>query len=220
MVKSSSSGVLDTSIPLPNNTTITTTTTTKNNHHHQQPKVESMRKRPYKGVRMRSWGSWVSEIRAPHQKTRIWLGSYSTPEAAARAYDAALLCLKGSSAALNFPTSLPCHPPNTIMSPKSIQRVAAAAAANAVAPATSALSPVTTPSPSSPSSPSDTATEDSPSTTTSSNGCMANTMEDDESWIDFGLFQSPKFMDQMISPSISSWEELDEEGDLKLWSFC
>ena len=164
---------------------------------------------------MRSWGSWVSEIRSPYQKTRIWLGSYSTPEAAARAYDAALLCLKGSSAALNFPTSLPYHPPNTVMSPKSIQR-AAAAAAHAVTPTTSTLSPATTPSPSSPSD----ATEDSPSTTTtSSNSCMANTIED-ESWIDFGAFQSPKLMDQTISPLISSWEELDEEGDFKLWSFC
>uniref|UniRef100_A0A803NL59 AP2/ERF domain-containing protein n=1 Tax=Cannabis sativa TaxID=3483 RepID=A0A803NL59_CANSA len=93
-------------------------------------------KKKYKGVRMRTWGSWVSEIRAPNQKTRIWLGSYSTAEAAARAYDAALLCLKGSSANLNFPLSsstISSHhhtmfPNDVLLSPKSIQRVAAAAA--------------------------------------------------------------------------------------------
>ncbi|XP_010926413.1 ethylene-responsive transcription factor ERF039-like [Elaeis guineensis] len=225
MVKSSSSSssrVLHTPnspIPLPKKPTTTT---------NLQPKVEGIRKRPYKGVRMRSWGSWVSEIRSPYQKTRIWLGSYSTPEAAARAYDAALLCLKGSSAALNFPTSLPYHPPDhttTIMSPKSIQRVAAAAA-NAATPTTSTPCPAISPSPfppspsSSPSSPSDT-TEDSPSstTTTTRRSCMVSAMEED-SWIDFGALQLPIFVDQLINPSISPWEELDEEVDFKLWSFC
>ncbi|CAL1362159.1 unnamed protein product [Linum trigynum] len=100
-------------------------------------KTTSAAKKKFKGVRMRTWGSWVSEIRAPNQKTRIWLGSYSTAEAAARAYDAALLCLKGSASAapnLNFPISSYSHhhrntSTNPPMSPKSIQRVAAAAAA-------------------------------------------------------------------------------------------
>lgn len=77
------------------------------------PAQPSSPERRYKGVRLRKWGRWVSEIRMPNSRERIWLGSYESAEKAARAFDAAAVCLRGSRGAgsLNFPESPSRRPP-------------------------------------------------------------------------------------------------------------
>ncbi|XP_061988153.1 ethylene-responsive transcription factor ERF020-like [Rosa rugosa] len=80
-----------------------------------------------KGVRQRKWGKWVSEIRVPGTQDRLWLGSFSTAEAAAVARDVAYYCLRKPSSleGLNFPTVLPCSVNQAAdMSPRSIQKAA------------------------------------------------------------------------------------------------
>ncbi|CAL4951791.1 unnamed protein product [Urochloa decumbens] len=57
---------------------------------------------PYRGVRQRTWGKWVAEIREPNRGKRLWLGSFPTAVEAAHAYDDAAKAMYGAKARVNF----------------------------------------------------------------------------------------------------------------------
>ncbi|CAN4125778.1 unnamed protein product [Withania somnifera] len=66
--------------------------------------------RKFVGVRQRPSGRWVAEIKDSSQRVRLWLGTYDTPEEAARAYDEAARALRGENARTNFASAAPMNP--------------------------------------------------------------------------------------------------------------
>lgn len=187
----------------------------------------------YKGVRRRgAVGRWVSEVREPNKKSRIWLGTFPTAEMAARAHDVAAMMLRGRAACLNFADSAwLLQVPPSFSSPRDIARAAAEAAeafrqrsdspaaASAAFPSSMESSEITPPSPKSPMSSVTTPTSSSPEEGTICGALDAMRFDDlDLGYCYYSGMPECLLLEQQTNGGYN-WDDLDACTDLPLWSY-
>jgi len=177
----------------------------------------------YRGVRQRNGNRWVCEIREPLKKSRIWVGTYPTPEMAARAHDVAVLALNGLSANFNFPDSVSLLPLAKSSSAADIREAAKAATVDSVDTVDDTFTPNT-----------DFSCSSRGNSGFEENGNAEESflnmnMHNDESETVFfdeeALYNMPGFLDSMaegllITPPSRAldWDHSDSEIDLTLWN--